>query len=341
MTIPLRNWNRAERLGLIAVSLLFSQFSFARSITIFDVPGAVSTIVADMNDVGQVAGYYSPGKGPQDVLGFLRASDGNLQTFSASSNALYTQPFAINNSGVITGTYWVTEYSQIGFVRSSTGEIAEFAPPGTVHTMPFAISDGGVITGTYYDATNAYHGFVRDASGNVVSFDAPGADNFTWASAINASGEIVGEYQDRSGSIHGFLRDATGNFTAFDEPDATGGETVATAINTSGEVTGYYVDALNTTHGYIRDAAGNFTSFDVPGQNLATNPTSINDAGQITGLGTGSFYDVGFYRDPSGRLATFSVTGSTYTLPVKINSEGIIAGTCGPPSGAYHGFLMN
>jgi hypothetical protein len=82
-----------------------------------------------------------------------------------------------------------------------------------------------------------------------------------------------------------------------------------------------------------------YTFFKVPGAQ-ATSPTSINLFGTVTG----SYYDGtnthGFVRDPSGKVSTFDVPGSTGmigTRPQDINIAGTIVGEWG---GAFPSSFM-
>jgi hypothetical protein len=71
------------------------------------------------------------------------------------------------------------------------------------------------------------------------------------------------------------------------------------SIDAAGDITGTYIDQLDLQHGFLRNPYGTVTGFDPP-EGGATNPTSINDGGAVTG-----FYQfktggpaVGFIRVP-------------------------------------------
>jgi hypothetical protein len=83
-----------------------------------------------------------------------------------------------------------------------------------------------------------------------------------------------------------------------------------------------------------------FTTFDPPGS-TGTNPTSINEAGAITGfyLDTGNMYH-GFLRSPDGTITTFEPPGSIQTNVSGINLAGAITGRYSDGN-VWHGFLRD
>jgi hypothetical protein len=73
-----------------------------------------------------------------------------------------------------------------------------------------------------------------------------------------------------------------------------------------------------------------------------TIPTGINASGEIAGFYAGSSGQRhGFVRDPSGRITTFNVPGSSGTLTFGINKSGAIAGYYVDPSGALPGYVRD
>src|SRR5436189_942995 len=84
---------------------------------------------------------------------------------------------------------------------------------------------------------------------------------------------------------------------------------------------GVLAPAISSVH------AQTITSFDVPGS-TGTVPTSINPAGEITGLyhdSGGTFH--GFVRDGRGTITSFAPPGSIVTEPTSINPAGEITGS--------------
>jgi hypothetical protein len=94
-------------------------------------------------------------------------------------------------------------------------------------------------------------------------------------------------------------------------------------------------------------------SFDVPAAVNGTQPTSINDLGEITGV----YFDSngnshGFLRKAGGKIVTFDAPNVGYgtqaglpyglgTIPTEINNQGDIVGYYTDAAGAYHGFVRS
>jgi hypothetical protein len=102
--------------------------------------------------------------------GFLRSPEGTFTTFEAkgSGSGAYQGtgcssdcPMALNDFGVITGSYFDSNSVQHGFLRTFDGNFETVDPGGTQGTQPESINDAGIIVGYYYDANFVYHGFLR------------------------------------------------------------------------------------------------------------------------------------------------------------------------------------
>ena len=160
---------------------------------------------------------------------------------------------------------------------------------------------------------------------------------------------------------------SVGAFTTFDVPGAGTGAlrgTVPYVINAAGEVAGIYLDAGFIWHGFVRTASGSITEFNVPGArqspcvsggpgcgtagHLGTAPTGIDTVGDIGGVyeDTNVVYH-GFVRAANGTITTFDVPaastvanlGDQGTVPLSMNTAGVIVGTYADAKSAYHGFV--
>jgi hypothetical protein len=162
----------------------------------------------------------------------------------------------------------------------------------------------------------------------VTTFDPPGSVK-TLARSVNAGGDITGNYLDGVMS-HGFLRRADGSIVTFDAPGAGQSGTFPVSINASGQISGsYFGPSGYGDHGFLRATDGSFTTFDAPGA-LQTIPTSMNDAGDITGW-TSDPQGIpgGFLRSHDGAFTEFQFFGDANF----INSTGVIAGGTGGSTG--------
>jgi len=112
--------------------------------TTFNVPGfPLATFPRGINDAGQIVGYTSGTK----LGGFLRQSDGSLQTFDFSS-------YAINNSGNIVGTGIGPNDTSIGMVSIGGSEFS-YAFSGAMDTYLFGINNEDEVVGFYVNSGNA------------------------------------------------------------------------------------------------------------------------------------------------------------------------------------------
>jgi hypothetical protein len=84
-------------------------------------------------------------------------------------------------------------------------------------------------------------------------------------------------------------------------------------------------------------------SFDVPGAVNGTQPTSINELGEIAGAYGDSNGNVhGFLRAVGGKIVTFDAPHAAGTTwPNSINNEGDIVGYYNDAKGATHGFIRS
>jgi probable HAF family extracellular repeat protein len=160
----------------------------------FDVPFFRLHNVSDINNRGQIVGYYDDA-GFAGGGGFLRDPNGHI-TDIRYPGAPFTNVHSINDHGQAVGAYL-----EPGAAPNPDGTI----PRGTVH------------------------GFVWE-DGQFRTIDVPGA-TYTQAFGINNRGQIVGGYRDSAGNQHGFLHDGR-RYRTLDVPG--GGGNAATGINERG-----------------------------------------------------------------------------------------------------------
>jgi hypothetical protein len=284
----------------------------------------------------------------------------NFTTFNVPGGT-GTNPYGINNSGAITGSYMGSDSQRHGFVRNSDGTFVSFDPPESRgETDPASINSSGAITGMYW--AGAYVGFIRHANGHYISFgpspNSPNPNSFQ-PQSINDAGEVTGFFSGESTLVHGFLRQTNGTIVQFDPQGSI--RTLPYSINQQGVIVGTYYDS-QTGHGFIRQPDGQILTIDKCQSSLAY---SINAHGTIAGycwngVGAGflldskgnfTFLDPGltpmkinnegaatgpygrgaFFRSPSGVVTTFGPEesqGCNSTYPTSINSAGVVVGQC-------------
>jgi probable HAF family extracellular repeat protein len=162
----------------------------------FDVPFFRLHSAFDVNNRGQIVGYYDD-PGLASGGGFLREPDGRI-TDIRYPGAPFTNVHSINDHGQAVGAY-----------------LEPGAAPNPDGTIP----------------RGAVHGFVWQ-DGRFRTFDVPGS-TYTQAYGINDRGQIVGGYRDSAGRQHGFLRDGR-RYRTLDVP--SGGGNAATGITDRGVV---------------------------------------------------------------------------------------------------------
>lgn len=345
----------------------------------FSVPGALTaplpgsyalpgTLVQDLNDAGQVVGYYTADSSVP-TRGFLRHANGKIALLDdpgagtpisgGMSTPAGTTPSAINISGVIVGSFATPVPVTEAFLLKPQGTLVNFfTPAGSYLTQAFSINSAGTITGrtgllgaNYIGLT---YGFILEPNGQTTTFQSPSASttgflNGTTSLSINRYGATTGYYYDGNYVAHSYIRAADGTFTEFEVPGAgTSSYTGAwpIMIDDSGTVIGFYYDSTFVSHSYIRLADGSFTQISLPPE-MSTQVfvNWVNRRGDFTGTYTdanGAYHAYVklrnghylFFTDPDA--GTSAMQG---TVPVRINNEGQIAGYYIDSDNVYHGFL--
>jgi hypothetical protein len=175
-----------------------------------------NTIVAAIDNAGDVVGQYEEKDDPNIEHAFLRTPEGTVTSFDAPG-AYNTLPFDINaRAGEMVGWYYTSDGNH-GFVRSMDGTLTTIDYPGaTGGTYPHAVNAQGQITGSYRNSDGVRHGFLRQPNGSIKTIDPPNS-LYTDNVVLNDNGQISGIYQDSgSGSYYGFVRDR-GTFYTFDQ----------------------------------------------------------------------------------------------------------------------------
>ncbi len=115
--------------------------------------------------------------------------------------------------------------------------------------------------------------------------------------------------------------------------------TVASGINDSGTIVGNYYNSDGSEHSFLYDGT-TFTTIDYP-QADWTEAAGINQAGDVVGY-YGYIADKlmhGFLRTADGKFSTIDRQGRFNTMPIGINSSGVIVGCMHNP-GTMHGWVM-
>jgi probable HAF family extracellular repeat protein len=306
-------------IGLIATLALPA---YSSSSVIFDVPGSTLTFPAQINNNGDIAGYYYAAD--TFTHGFLRNANGSFTTFDVPG-AVNTSAASINIHGDITG-YWDESGGRThGYVRFANGTITPFDFPGSSGTYGASINDTGTIIGGYTDQNGQTHGFALTNGGTMFTIDPPGS-TYTAAVQVNANGDISGYYILRNGAqtiTRPFLRTSDGAYVTINTPDTFA---QGFGINDLQQITGpMYARSNGQRQTGFLWSGGNAVEFKVQGSSN-TLPLAINNPGEITGFYTTRSGTIGFVRASGGQITTFDIAGGNFTEGRSINASGVITG---------------
>ena len=128
------------------------------------VPGAASTDVTGVNDLGQVVGYYYE-SGSYTAQGFVD-TNGTFTTIDFPSTLASTFLYGINDAGQVVGSYFDPNGLYHGFVDTNGAFAIVDAPgagspgvPGVVGTELVGINAAGEVIGYFVDGGETVRGF--------------------------------------------------------------------------------------------------------------------------------------------------------------------------------------
>ncbi len=175
--------------------------------TEYNIPGALTTLVLGINDVGNFAGTFSNGGG---IFQAFVSLGENVTSFSVPG-ASSTFAYQINNSNQLLVGYYIDSSGILhGYFRDANATLHfPIDPPGSTGTVLFGPNDRNWVVGRYADSSGVTHGLFFVPPNEFFTFDYPGS-TFTSLSGINAEGFICGRYRDASGIEHGILARVTG-----------------------------------------------------------------------------------------------------------------------------------
>lgn len=234
----------------------------------------------------------------------------------------------INNSNVIVGSYYDSQYFVHGFIYRA-GKYTAVNFPGATMTEVLGINDNSDIVGTYQTSgTLNFHGFLRH-NGVFTKINDPAANIGTMAYGINNAGTIVGTFDNEQGFIY-----QNGAYRTLNAPQLSGEphQTQLNGISNPGVIVGQVFTGgiwrgFWITNNQIRyvEAAGSVDS----------QANGINGHGDIAGCHDIQSGFVSFLATSAGK---YSAQQSVVSCAAAINYARAVVGTYSTLSKSY-GFL--
>jgi probable HAF family extracellular repeat protein len=244
-----------------------------------------------INDSGQIVGSL-PVPGPLATLEHAFVQTGGATTDLGTLGGRFSGALGINNNGQIAGTSETAGGQTHGFIFSG-GKMTDVGTLGGTNSDARVINDSGQVAGAAQTADGSYHAFLTTLGGTMKDLGTLGGGS-SYTYGINNAGQVVGFSQGTDGKARAFIyNNTTGG--PMQDLNAPGINNVASAINSSGQVVGWSFGNNASASDYRAWYFDGTTMKDLTsllpansGWQSLNGTTGINDAGQITGWGTGA-----------------------------------------------------
>jgi probable HAF family extracellular repeat protein len=246
------------------------------SITDLGTLGGDTSYAFGLNNLGQVVGASSVSSGTAHAYVW---SDGQMTDLGTLGGA-WSRAFGINDAGQIVGRAYTAndgEYAPLW----QNGEVVNLGKPSGDQSYTFAINNQGqVVGGPAYGVPG--QAFLWE-NNQLITLPSLGGNN-SEALAINDLGLIAGWAESTNGNNYPVLW-ANGQLTALGNLDNRGG--YASGINDSGQVVGMSSAIDGTPYAFLW-SEGQMTNLGKLPDTNYSQPTDINNRGQIVGFGASS-----------------------------------------------------
>jgi probable HAF family extracellular repeat protein len=186
-----------------------------------------------VNDAGVIAGTIT-------VAGFA-AAVWNGSSTTTLPGSLFSDAFAINNGGVVTGRTYVMGSGYLAYRwTTGTGAVAHLPSLGTISSQGHGINDAGDVVGDSVPGTAFAVAVLWRVSGDIQELGGLGGTESS-ARDINNHGQVVGYALNASGAYRAFLWQDGGPMIDLNTllPAGSGWVlTSANAINDAGQIAG-------------------------------------------------------------------------------------------------------
>jgi uncharacterized membrane protein len=244
-----------------------------------NVPGAILTFPAGINNAGTTVGEYED----KNMVYHGYILNGKKMTTVDDSNGTDTSVNGIQYNGtIVVGGYFKSNTVTVGF-RYKGGKFTDITgPTGAVSDSANAINDSGAIVGWYEDSNNVIHGFLLKGD-KYTTLDVPGAFA-TVATGINDKGTIVLNWLNSRGDSGSSLTTNNGKtYKSINVPGAGQFGSDPLGLNNEGDVVFLWYDNKTTPlyHGALLHS-GKYYKFDFP-KAVQTYAGGVNDKSTIVG----------------------------------------------------------
>ena len=259
-----------------------------------DYPGATSTSIAGMNNLGVVVGTYVDATGTHiftyDGTTFDRIDDELYALAQAQGITTAITPRGINDAGVIVGEIAGTE-----IMVGATGVQGFIYDGVNLQTVRYSVYDSrlldvnnnGLAVGTYNVPSDytTYAFTYQDGRVSTLRHPDHTYERGTWLSDVNDSGVMIGSYYpDFYSRARGFVYDGT-TFTDVLFPGTNWG--YVNGINNNGMIIGTQIHQNGADrYGFVFDGVS-YESFQYPGTSGWTTLVDIADTGELAGSAAG------------------------------------------------------
>lgn len=292
---------------------------------ILNIPNSAATGISNN---GFLTGYYTLN---DTTRGFVRNPAGVTQDVDYPG-AQSTRPEAVNNGGVVVGSYNDTAGKTRGFIRASNGTYTSFEMPGALSTVLTGINESLQVSGYFVDGANESQiiTFTNPASPQIITSISPQNRAYD----IATDGSLVGSYPV-SNTRSGFIRTPGGAVTPFSSPcpGSILNSLEPLGVNSFFDVAGTCtarVGGAFVTYSFLRLASGKIllltTSFPGMPSDGPFGVSGINDLGELAGVAVQNNQSQALVARP----CTADVTAPSSIVPA---AGGVITVTATPSAG--------
>jgi probable HAF family extracellular repeat protein len=244
---------------------------------------------------------------------------------------------AINNSGEITGTSYISGPGNVAFRYD--GDMTSLGTYGGLYgyTIATAINDSGVVAGRANVGTGLNYVAVVHSGGGFSPLGTLGGTD-SQAEGINNAGVVVGISYTTGNTANRAFSYSGGSMT--DLGTLGGTDSRAFGINSAGKIVGGSNNTGNSTYHVFLHAGGIMTGLGTLGGNYGE-AYAINDSDQIVGESRNGSGQIHAFLYSGGVMTDLGTFGGTTSAAFGIDSYGNVVGTARNGSSQQRAFIYS